>query len=370
MRFRSHGIVLAVLMATLAPSALAQTGTIVGSVKTSDGGPVVGRAVTLSTEWDTVRTVTTSNGSFRFDHVADGRYELRILMPGRAPWSTAIDIRDGITVSVNATLRATTTRLPSVLVSGMRTGVYGEIGDLTNYKPLDSARVQVIGFRAATITSHGGRFMIDSVAGGRSYVVRISRPGYQVKTVSVQVPERGGFELNAYLEPGRDRSDKDEVHWRDFDNRVDYGGIDAALITRADLVGGAKASLASALTQARPVLMKGLRLHWAALSNPGAAVYPCIFVNGRAAPQGVSLDQFELGDIEAIEVYGPGTLQWDRLVGKFAASPPSHLCGARPDRSMGFAPSSEGIATTMRVPLGREPGSRQMISVLVIWLRQ
>ena len=120
----------------------------------------------------------------------------------------------------------------------------------------------------------------------------------------------------------------------------------------------------------RAVLVKGLRLHWAALSNPAAAVYPCIFVNGRAAPLGVVLDQFELGDIEAVEVYGPETLQHDRLVGKFAASPPTHLCGAPPDRSMGFAPSSEGILTTMRVPLGREPGSRQMISALVIWLRQ
>jgi hypothetical protein len=370
MRFRSYGIVISILVATMASSAMAQSGTIVGSVKTADGGPVVGRAVTLSTEWDTVRTTTTSNGSFRFDRVADGRYELRILMPGRAPWSTAIDIRGGITVSVNATLRATTTRLPGVLVSGMRTGVYGEIGDLTNYKPLDSARVQVIGFRAATITSHGGRFMIDSVDGGQSYVVRISRPGYQVKTVSVQVPERGGFELNAYLEPGIDRSDKDEAHWRDFDNRADYGGNNAALITRADLVGGPKASLASALTLARPLLIKGLRLHWDALSRPGTAVYPCIFVNGRAAPQGVMLDQFELGDIEAIEVYGPGTLQHDRLVGKFAASPPPYRCGARPERSMGFAPSAEGIRTTMQVPLGHEMGSGQMISVMVIWLRQ
>jgi hypothetical protein len=370
MRVRSHGIILAILVSTLAPSAIAQTGTIVGSVTTSGGGPVVGRAVTLSTEWDTVRTVTTSNGSFRFDRVADGRYELRILMPGRAPWSTAIDIRGGITVSVNATLRAATTRLPGVLVSGMRTGVYGEIGDLTNYKPLDSARVQVIGFRAATTTSRGGRFMIDSVTGGRSYVVRISRPGYQVKTVSVQVPERGGFELNAYLEPGIDRSKNDELHWRDFDNRADYGGNNAALITRAELVGGPRASLASALTLARPVLMKGLRLHWDALSQPGTAVYPCIFVNGRAAPQGVLLDQFALNDIEAIEVYAPGTLQHDRLVGKFAASPPPYLCGAQPERSMGFAPSAEGIRTTMRVPLGHEMGSGQMISVLVIWLRQ
>jgi hypothetical protein len=110
--------------------------------------------------------------------------------------------------------------------------------------------------------------------------------------------------------------------------------------------------------------MKGLRVHWDALSDPGTGVYPCIFVNGRSAPQGVLLDYFELGQIEAIEAYGYGTQQWDRLVGKFAASPPMHPCGAAPSRHIGFA------STTIRIPLGREMGSRQMIAVVVIWLRQ
>ena len=251
----------------------------------------------------------------------------------------------------------------------VRTGVYGEIGDLTNYKPLDSARVEVIGFRSAVTTANSGRFSIDSVASGRSYVVRISRPGYQVKTVSVRVPERGGYELNAYLEPGLDRSAKDEYLWREFDNRADWGGNNAALITRADLVGGPHASLASTLALARPLLLKGLRLHPQALSNPGSAIYPCIFVNGRPAPGSILLDYFELGDIEAIEAYAPGTQQWDRLVGKFAGPRPMHACGQIVEMSMGFAPT-DGYETTMRVPLGVTAESRTMIGILVIWLRQ
>ena len=369
MPFRTHGVAIAVLAAILTQSAAAQTGTIIGTVKMSDGGPVVGRPVTLATEWDTVRTITSATGAFRFDNVADGRYELRILLLGRAPWSQAIDIRGGITVSLNATLRPTVRSLSRVLVTGVRTGVYGEIGDLTNYKPLDSARVEVIGFRSTAITGGGGRFLIDSVQGGRSYVVRVSRPGYQVKTVSIRVPERGGYELNAYLEPGIDRSGKDESLWREFDNRADWGGNNAALITRADLVGGPRASLASALALARPLLLKGLRLHPQALSNPGSAIYPCIFVNGRPAPGSVLLDYFELGDIEAIEAYGPGTQQWDRLVGKFAGTRPMQPCGQIVEMSMGFTPT-DGYATTMRAPLGVTAESRTMIGVLVIWLRQ
>lgn len=364
MRFPSYCIVMATLATALTQSAAAQTGTIVGTVKTSDGGPVVGRQVTLSTEWDTLRTTTSPTGAFRFDHVADGRYELRIPLQGSTPWSQAIDISGGITVSINATLRPTVRRLNRVLVTGVRTGVHGEIGDITTYKPLDSARVEVIGFRAATITSNGGRFAIDSIAAGRSYVVRVSRPGYQVKTVSIKVPERGGYELNAYLEPGIDRSAKDELLWREFDNRADWGGGDAALVTRADLVGGPRTSLASALSLARPLLLKGLRLNPAALSDPSSPGYPCIFVNGRAAPWSVLLDYFEVGQIEAIEAYGWGTHQYERLVGKFSASPPLRPCGARFSRFIGFD------STSIRIPLGAEPGSRQMIAVLVIWLRQ
>jgi hypothetical protein len=369
MRLHLYGIVMAFLAASLTQGAWAQTGTILGTVKTSDGGPVVGRPVLLATEWDTVRTVTSSRGTFRFDNVADGRYEVRILLLGSAPWSQAIDIRDGITVSLDATLRSATRRLNRVIVTGMRTGVYGEIGDITSYKPIDDAVVEVIGFRSADTTTNGGRFTLSQVRGGRSYVVRISRPGYEVKTVSVQVPERGGFELNAYLDPGLDRSNKDEHLWREFDNRADWGGTNAALITRADLIGGPRASLASALTLARPLLLKGLRIHPQAISNPGSAIYPCIFVNGRPAPGSVLLDYFELGEIEAIEAYGPGSLQWDRLVGKFAGPRPMHPCGQTTEMSMGFTPT-DGYATTMRVPLGVTAESKTMIGVLVIWLRQ
>lgn len=166
MRLRSCGIVMAILAAALTQSVAAQTGTIVGTVKTSDGGPVVGRPVTLSTEWDTVRTTTSSTETFRFDRVADGRYDLQILLLGSAPWSQSVDIRNGITVSINATLRPTVRRLNRVLITGQRTGVFGEIGDLTSYKPVDSAIVEVIGFRAADTTHNGGRFSMDSVRGG------------------------------------------------------------------------------------------------------------------------------------------------------------------------------------------------------------
>ena len=66
---------------------------------------------------------------------------------------------------------------------------------------------------------------------------------------------------------------------------------------------------------------------------------------------------------EAIEVYAPGTLQHERLVGKLAASPSPYACGAAPSRHIAFD------STTIKIPLGRAMGSSQMISVLVIWLR-
>jgi hypothetical protein len=93
--------------------------------------------------------------------------------------------------------------------------------------------------------------------------------------------------------------------------------------------------------------------------------YPCIFVNGRIAPRSTLLDYFDVGEIEAIEAYGFGTLQHERLSGRLSAIPAGRIpCGVAPTRWQTF----EG--TAMKTPPIRETASRQMIAVVVIWLRQ
>lgn len=370
MRFVVGRAVLAACIAVTPLGVGAQTGQVTGVVHSTDGRPVAGTLVTLDTDQMIATTRTDGSGVFRFDNVVEGRHELRVTFPGYSPWVRFVDVKEGATVSVDVVFRPSVQMLDSVVVSATRTGVFGMIGDMTTLAPLDSAVVQVIGFRSADTTSDGGRFQLDRVQGGRSYVVRVSRPGYETRAISISVPSKGGFELTAFLDPGSERRTNNEGLWREFDNRLNYGGMSAALITRADLGGLAKSSLEPSLLRARPLIMKGLRLHPRALQDPMSPTYPCIYVNGRLASRFTLLDQFEVGEIVAIEAYGYGTLQWDRLAGKLSLlMKRSPACGVPPTRSQVFegpTPGSPGLRTR---PVS-EPYTKESIGVIVIWLRQ
>ena len=350
------------------PTATAQTGRVSGTVRIPEGNPVAGVLVTLTAGFPIRSARTDAAGSFRFVGVAEGSLELRVTLPGFSPWLRRLDVKNGATVSVDVVIQPLVQTLDSALVTAMRSGIFGVIADMETLKLLDSAVVQVIGFRSADTTRNGGEFNLHRVTGGRNYVVRVARRGYRTRVASVTVPTRGGVELLAFLEPGTDRRTKDENVWREFDNRAHYGGNNTALVTRADLGGVARSNLMTRLMQARPLLLKSLRLHPAAVYDPMSPAYPCIFVNGRPAPQSTLLDQFAVGDIEAIEAYGFGTQQHERLAGKFAAMSMGRPCGAAPTRSMTFEGPTKG-EPGFRTPAIRESTARGMIAVVVIWLR-
>lgn len=346
-----------------------QVGSVTGTVRSTEGGVLAGTLVTLAIERTVLNTRTDATGAFRFSNVVDGRHELRVTLPGYSPWVQPVDLTGGMTVSVGVTLRQLVQQLDSVVVTAERSGVFGIVGDITTLATLDSALVQIVGFRSVDTTGGGGRFSLDRVPGGRSYVVRVVRPGYETRAVGIAVPAKGGFELIAFLEPGSDRRMNDEFLWREFDNRVIYGGSSAALVTRADLGGVAKANLMTRLTQARPIFLKGLRLHTSALSDPMSPTYPCIFVNGRLAPRSTVLDQFAVGEIVAIEAYGYGTLQYERLAGKLSSMPTGRVaCGSPPRRYVTYQGPTG--APGIKGPPVVEPNAKSMVAVVVIWLRQ
>ena len=357
------------LFTAVASPAAAQTGRVTGTVRTPDGTPVAGVLVTLTADSSIATTRTDAAGSFRLAELPEVKHELRVRFPGFIPWVQLVDVRDGATVSVDIILRPAAQVLDSVLVTATRSGVFGVVGDIRTLAPLDSAVVQVLGFRGADTTSGGGRFHLDGVSGARSYVVRVSRLDYETRTVAITVPPRGGFELITFLAPGVERRKNDEGLWREFDNRVHYGGANAALVTRADLGGVARSNVMTSLMQAPSLTRKGLRLHPAALSDPMSPTYPCIYVNGRLASRATLLDHFNVGEIVAIEAYGNGTLQHDRLAGRFANIPSGRVaCGSMPRRQRVFRGpmGSDGLKGAFYGELT----DRGMITVVVIWLRQ
>jgi len=361
---------LLLLMAVASSAATAQTGRVSGTVRTPDGTPVAGVLVTLTADSSIATTRTDAAGTFRLTELTEVKHELRVRSPGFVPWVQVVDVRDGEAVSVNVILRPAAQLLDSVLVTAAGTGVFGVVGDIRTLAPVDSAVVQIVGFRGADTTSGGGQFRLDGVRGGRSYVVRISSPEYETRTVAITVPSKGGFELIAFLAPGVERRKNDDALWRDFDNRVHYGGNNAVLVTRADLSGAARSNVLSSLTLARPLLLKSMRLHPSALSDPMSPAYPCIFINGRLASRYTFLEHFNVGEIVAIETYGFGSLQYERLAGRLSSLPTRRpACGSMPRRQRSFRGPTNGSEGLHGASFG-ELTDRGMIAVVVIWLRQ
>ncbi len=98
--------VLAVLALALPLSAQEQRGSIQGVVKDSQGGALVGAAVTAkSVAGATVEAVTDATGTYRFVALSPGRYEVTAILAGFGPARVGnVDLRLGQVLSINLTL--------------------------------------------------------------------------------------------------------------------------------------------------------------------------------------------------------------------------------------------------------------------------
>jgi outer membrane receptor protein involved in Fe transport len=85
MRRRLAWLVSSVLL--IAAPALAQSGTVSGTIADQSGGLIPGATVTLSGPVGRHSVTTNASGEYRFSDVASGTYEVSVLMPGFAPGS-------------------------------------------------------------------------------------------------------------------------------------------------------------------------------------------------------------------------------------------------------------------------------------------
>jgi hypothetical protein len=106
MKLRFIAVLLAVLALALPLSAQEQRGSIQGVVKDSQGGALVGAAVTAkSAGGATVEAVTDATGAYRFAALSPGRYEVTAALSGFGPAKVAnVDLRLGQVLAVNLTM--------------------------------------------------------------------------------------------------------------------------------------------------------------------------------------------------------------------------------------------------------------------------
>jgi hypothetical protein len=179
--------------------------TIVGVVTDTLGNPLDSADVLVASLKR--RTLTGSDGTFRFDDVKPGGYELSARKLGFFPQVRRARVGDaGGTVAFE--LVRTSYALPPVVTTSTRIGLSGVVGD-TAYNIVANAEVSVLATDRRTQTDSTGAFYLD-VKPGR-HVVRVARAGYAPRMVSVTIPEDSGRRIVVWLTPSDRRSSGREL---------------------------------------------------------------------------------------------------------------------------------------------------------------
>ena len=103
------------LLFIFATPALAQTGSISGSVKTADGTPV--DLVGISIKGSTKGTLTNKNGNYQLKNIAPGIHILVASFIGLGKQEQKVEIKEGETATANFILKENSAQLQEVIVS-------------------------------------------------------------------------------------------------------------------------------------------------------------------------------------------------------------------------------------------------------------
>lgn len=135
---------------------VASPGMLSGVVVDSAGRPVSDANVLLYQTQSALRT--RSDGTFRFDGVASGKYTIEVRHIGYKQVTSKVTLKDaGLSVTIK--LDRVPFFLPSVLTTADRGGLSGVIAD-TAYKPVAKVRVTVLGANASIETDSAGAFFM------------------------------------------------------------------------------------------------------------------------------------------------------------------------------------------------------------------
>jgi hypothetical protein len=169
--------------------------TLVGVVLDTLGSPVDSVEVLVGSVQR--RTRSGSDGTFRFDDIKPGKYDVAARRPGYFPQvrSAVVDEKGGV---VSFSLVRSVPALPPVVSSAPLGGLSGVIGD-TAYNIVEGARISVVASDHRAQSDSMGRFFIGLKPG--KYAVRVERAGYRSRLVSVTIPNDSGRRITVWLTP-------------------------------------------------------------------------------------------------------------------------------------------------------------------------
>jgi len=294
-------------------SAAQQQATLTGVVSDAvSARPLIGAIVALRAPSGARSTRTDETGAFVFARVPRGTYSLSVQRLGYEPVLRTIEV-----AFENEPLLISLTRitvLDTLRVRAARQAIYGAVGTARDLKPLAHATVQVIGASGVgkiTVDSSGHFFVPIRTPG--AYLIRASASAYEANTVSVTVPPNDGVEVALLLDTATATSNRLEIAFADFQERVNRRRLFAAIIPRKELLRNGDTDMLTAIRSSPSFIAKNLRFSQTA----------CVFVDGRARV-GVSLQYLDPQAVEVVEVYSrsgeaSGTLE--------RSWPPGQPCG-------------------------------------------
>ena len=142
-------------------------------------------------------TLTGPDGTFRFDHIQPGRYQLTARKIGYYPTGRVVTVgENGGATAFWLVRRRGNVDLPAVVTSARRGGLSGVVGD-TAYNAIRGATVWVLASDRRAETDSTGAFFIDLKPG--RYMVRVDREHYGSQLVSVTVPKDSGRRVMIWM---------------------------------------------------------------------------------------------------------------------------------------------------------------------------
>ena len=264
-------------------------GFLQGVVRNETGRPIEQAQVLLNPGAGQRELRTDRDGQFRFIGVSPGTYRLRVLFIGFAPRDTTVAVSGPTSVSVSL---VRLTSLSEVAVRARSTGLYGTVLSRDSLTPIPGARIELLGANVRDTTDAAGAFLMGKARPG-TFLLRVTREGFDTRTISVAVPKDSGVGIDVVLKPGSPAFDQRmEMLWADMGQRINWAGVNAAFVGRDELLGRGQ-SLHLAIKFAPTFAKKGLVIDERA----------CLYVDGLPRPNATILD-FNVDDIESIEVYG------------------------------------------------------------------
>jgi len=236
------------------------------------------------------RVFSKADGTFLFDNIKPGTYDVRARKIGYGPQILEIAVDSAGGTGAFALLPLTRVLRP-VVTTVARGGLSGVVGD-TAFNALVGAEVRVLGHGEYTQTDASGAFHIPIRPG--SYLVRVEQNGFADRLVSVIVPPDSGKCIYVMVGPPSRRLPVREVHnIDDFAARLTWRQHTRTRVyTHADLEQMNVEWVYEAVQRGFAEIHQGL----SRIDDDCVAM-----VNG--GPEIAELRKFTVDDVESVEIY-------------------------------------------------------------------